>query len=72
MKEQAPTDTAAIKAWDRIAAIAREHCLVVGGFGGHMTLATPDVQREHGLRDKVLSMHGRTEHPSTGQGGLEL
>lgn len=62
MSAVVPTDAKAREAWDRIMKIAREHCLVVQAYGGSATLATPEAQREHGIRDKVLMMHSVREH----------
>lgn len=53
----APPDAEADAAYERIAKIARDHALIVEGYGGHMTIATPAAQREAGLREKVLRMH---------------
>jgi len=49
------------KAWDKIMAIAREHCLVVSAYGGVAQLAIPDEQRKSGLREQVLRAHCRKE-----------
>jgi len=60
-KKPAPPDAKALKAWDAILRIARDHCLVVSAYGGVATLATPEEQRRHGVRAQVLRAHGRTE-----------
>ena len=57
----APPDSEAEKAWDQIMEIAREHCLVVQGGGGTVVLATPEIQRENGVRERTLRAHCRTE-----------
>ena len=57
----APPDAAAEAAYERIAAIAREHCLVMQSYGGVLTIAPPAFQRREGLRDRVLRMHCATE-----------
>ncbi|HLT01439.1 MAG TPA: hypothetical protein VK001_04640 [Geminicoccaceae bacterium] len=41
--------------------IARDHCLIIGAYGGVATIATPEAQRSHGVRAQVLRAHGRTE-----------
>ncbi|MCL4822070.1 MAG: hypothetical protein KJ067_23325 [Vicinamibacteria bacterium] len=59
--KQAPPDAVAEAAYERIAEIAREHCLVMQSYGGVLTLATPAFQRREGLRERVLRMHCATE-----------
>src|SRR5687768_1800688 len=56
-----PPDSKCNSAYDQIAAIARSHALVVSSTGGVMTIATPQAQRETGLREKVLRMHCMVE-----------
>jgi|SRR5688572_31888919 len=56
-----PPDSKCNLAYDQIAAIARSHALVIESAGGVMTIATPRVQREEGLREKVLRMHCMVE-----------
>lgn len=53
----APAPAATERAWKQIADIATAHCLILQAYGGTMTLATPEVQREHGLREQVLRTH---------------
>jgi cysteine synthase len=57
-RPQPPSEAASDAAWERIMSIAREHALVIGGAGGVVTLATVAVQREEGLRARVLRTHG--------------
>jgi hypothetical protein len=57
----APLDEACTAAWDRIMAIAREHCLVASASGGVAALAVPEEQRAAGIRDRVLAMHRMSE-----------
>lgn len=51
-----PSDGASAQAWDRIATLARDHALIVQAYGGVMTLATPEEQRNAGLRAQCLRM----------------
>ena len=52
----APSDVATDAAWDQIMQIAMAHALVVSGYGGAVTLATPAAQRDAGIRNRVLRM----------------
>lgn len=61
----APPDEATHDAWERIARLAREHCLIVDGSGGVLVIATPEAQREHGRRNGVLRAHCRREVDGT-------
>lgn len=47
------------RAWDKIMAIARDHCLIVQAYGGVATLAMPVEQRRNGCRRNVLLAHER-------------
>ena len=58
---RAPDDASAGKAWETIMQIARDHALVVSASGGAATLATPEAQRQAGIRGKVLRMHMMNE-----------
>lgn len=57
----APTDAQASAAWDRIMQIAREHALVIDAAVGVARLATPEAQREAGIRDRILLTHCMVE-----------
>ncbi len=53
----APSDEQCSTAWDQIAALARDHCLVLQAASGVMTIVTPEEQRSHNLRNLVLDAH---------------
>lgn len=61
-----PSDSDCYNAWNQIASIARDHCLVIQAYGGVMILAMPEDQREEGIRDKVLRMHCAVETETEG------
>ena len=58
-----PDDAQAAKAWGEIMKIARSHALIVQAYGGVATLATPEAQREAGIRDKTLRMSNFEPEP---------
>jgi hypothetical protein len=51
-------------AWDEIMRLAVAHCLVIDASGGIATLAIPREQRSHGVRERVLRAHMRSETAS--------
>lgn len=62
----APSDEACGKAWDRIMEVARAHALIVSAYGGVATLATPEEQRNAGIRQWVLVTHVMNETEEQG------
>ena len=61
-EDPAPSDAECALAWRRIMTLARRYCLVINGYGGVVTLATPEAQREvEGVRDRTLRAHMRCE-----------
>ena len=60
----APTDADADAGWERIMEIARPLGLIVQGYGGTVTMATPYRQRRLGVRGRVLRAHNMEENPA--------
>lgn len=56
-RSHAPSDERCSIAWDQIAALARDHCLILEAAGGVMTIVTPENQRQYNLRRLVLDIH---------------
>lgn len=51
----APSDKACLEAWKLIMDTASRHALILSAYGGVATLATPQEQRDAGIRNQVLS-----------------
>ncbi|UCL89299.1 hypothetical protein [Pseudomonas sp. HS-18] len=46
------------EAYNAVAKIAAEHALIFQGFGGVLTIVSPDTQRREGIEEQCLYMAG--------------